>query len=182
MSGSGNVFYSFLFRREGKKELGIYSFCLPFRLVLHVLVLPKRWVLAQLLQEPCAVCSATYSNSCDDNEMRIVEEGKREMKQERWSSSERSTWPTSCPVNSLLKSWEGGQKSRASLVKIFSSFHSPSTNQLLLLAFMFRETWAYLYLLLHVCQHGWNGQCSQMLLGRAEGITVSFIATCLWTL
>jgi len=121
-------FTVFLFRRGGKKWLGKYTLCLAFSRVLRVLVLPSRWGLAQLLQEPCVVCSATYLNSSDDNEMRIVEEGKQDMRQERWSHSEHSTGPTSCWVNSLLTSWEGGQKSRASLVKIFGAFHSPCTN------------------------------------------------------
>lgn len=184
MSGSWNLFYSFLFRRGGKQGLGKYSLCLAFRRVLNVLVLPSRLVPAQLLQEPCAVCPATYSNSCDENEMRIVEEAKQAMRQERWSSSECSTGPTSCWVNSLLNFWEGGQKSRATLIKIFSSFHTPRTNELLPLplAFMFREIWGYLYLLLHIGQHSWNGLRIQMLLGRAEAIMVSSAAAYLWTL
>lgn len=111
--------------------------------------------------------------------MKIVEEGKQGMRQERWSSSVRSSGPISCWINSLLNSWKGGQKTRASLIKIFSSFHSPCTNELLPLplAFMFREIWGCLYVLLHICQHGWNGQCAQMLLGWAEGITVSSAPT-----
>lgn len=84
-------------------------------------MLPSRWD-SQLLRKACAVCSATCSNSCNDNEKGIVEEGKQEMRQERWSSNECSSGSTSCWVNSLFASSDGSQKSRVSLVKVFSSF------------------------------------------------------------
>lgn len=105
----------FLFRREGKKGLEKCSLGLAFSWLFHVLVAQQEP--AQLLQEPSAVCSATYSNCCNDNEMRVVEEGKQEMRQERWRSNKCGTGTTSHWINSFLTFWEGEQKSRASLIQ-----------------------------------------------------------------